>query len=83
MNTMVVRPIITYAATVWWPRVKFKTSKVELSKLKRMASLGFSGAIKTALTAAIEVSLDPPPLYLQLETEVKADLLEQSMETQI
>jgi hypothetical protein len=25
--TAVVRPIITYAATIWWPRVKFKTSQ--------------------------------------------------------
>jgi hypothetical protein len=31
--TVVVRPIVIYAATVWWPRFKFKTSKAELSKL--------------------------------------------------
>jgi hypothetical protein len=31
--TAVVRPIVN-AATVWWPRVKFKTSQAELSKLK-------------------------------------------------
>jgi hypothetical protein len=29
----VVRPIVTYTATVWWPRVKLKTSQAELSKL--------------------------------------------------
>jgi hypothetical protein len=37
--TAVVRPIVTYAATVWWPRVKFKTSQAELSKLQRVACL--------------------------------------------
>jgi hypothetical protein len=35
--TAVVRPIVTYAATVWWPRVKLKTNQAELSKLQRMA----------------------------------------------
>jgi hypothetical protein len=25
--TEVVRPIVTYAATIWWPRIKFKTSQ--------------------------------------------------------
>jgi hypothetical protein len=53
--TMVVRPIVTYATAVWWPRIKFKTSKVELSKLQRMACLGITGAMKTAPTAANEV----------------------------
>jgi hypothetical protein len=31
--TVTVRPIITDGVTVWWSRVKFKTSKAELSKL--------------------------------------------------
>ena len=37
--TVVVRPIITYAATIWWPRVKLKRSQAELSKLQRTAYL--------------------------------------------
>jgi hypothetical protein len=36
--TAVIRPIITYSITIWWPRVKLKTSKAELSKLQRLAS---------------------------------------------
>jgi hypothetical protein len=63
--TAVVRPIITYAATIWWPRVKFKTSQAELRKLQRMACLGITGAMRTAPTAAMEVLLGPP-LYLQV-----------------
>jgi hypothetical protein len=59
--TAVVRPIDTYSATVWWPRVKFKTSQAELSKLQRVACLGITGAIKTTPTAAMEVLLGPPP----------------------
>lgn len=54
---MVVRPIVTYAATVWWPRVKLRTSRAELGKLQRMACLGITGALKTAPIAIIEVIL--------------------------
>jgi hypothetical protein len=67
--TAVVRPIVTYAATVWWPRVKFKTSQAELSKLQRVACLGITGAIKTTPTATMEVLLRLPPLHLQVEAE--------------
>jgi hypothetical protein len=48
---------VTYAATVWWPRVKLKTRKAELSKLQRMTCLGITGAVRTAPTAAMS-SLD-------------------------
>jgi hypothetical protein len=65
----VVRPIVTYAATVWWPRVKYKTSQAELSKLQRVACLGITGAIKTTLTAAMEALFGHPPLHLQVEAE--------------
>jgi hypothetical protein len=40
--TTVVRPIVTYVATIWWPRVKLKTCQAELNKLQRMACLGIT-----------------------------------------
>jgi hypothetical protein len=55
--TVVVRPIVTYAATVWWPRMKYGTSRAELTKLQRMACLGITAAIRTTPTAALEVLL--------------------------
>jgi hypothetical protein len=58
--TMVLRPIFTYTATVWWPRVKYRTSRAELCKLQRMACLGITGAMRTAPTAGIEVLLGLP-----------------------
>jgi hypothetical protein len=60
---MGVRPIVTYAATVWWLRVKFRISRAELSKLQRMACLGITGTMRTAQMAAIEVPLELPPLH--------------------
>jgi hypothetical protein len=65
---MAAKPVVTYAATEWWTGVKFKTSKVKLNKLHRIAYLGITGLTKTAPTAAIE-SL---PLHLQLEAAVTA-----------
>jgi hypothetical protein len=69
--TAVVRPIVTYAATIWWPRVKLKISQEELSKLQRMACLGIAGAMRIAPTAAMEVLFGLPPLDLQVEAEAK------------
>jgi hypothetical protein len=57
IQTVVVRPIVTCAGTVWWPRVKFKTNRAELSKLQRLACFGITGAMRTAPRSAIEVLL--------------------------
>jgi hypothetical protein len=51
--TMVVRPTITYATTVWWPRIKFKTSRTKLEKLQRLAYLGKIGSVRTAPAATV------------------------------
>jgi hypothetical protein len=70
IRTVVVRPIVTYAATVWWNRVKLRIRRAELSKLQRMACLCITGAMRTTQTAAIEVLLEVPPLHLlRLEQE--------------
>jgi hypothetical protein len=68
--SVVVRPIVTYAAAVWWPR--FKTSQAERRKLQRMACLGITKAMRTGPTAAIEVLPALPPLFLQVEAQTKA-----------
>jgi hypothetical protein len=60
LYTVVVRPIVIYVTTVWWPKVKFKISKAELSKLQRMVCLVITGAMRTT-TAATEVLLGLPP----------------------
>jgi hypothetical protein len=66
-----VKPIVTYAATIWWPRVKLKTSQAELSKLQRMTCLGITGAMISAPTAAMAILLGLPPLHLQMDAEAK------------
>jgi hypothetical protein len=71
MYTAVVRLMVTYAATIWWPRVRLETSEAELSKLQKMVCLGITGAIWTAPTAAMEVLLGLTPLHLQVKAEAR------------
>jgi hypothetical protein len=49
-----------------------KTSRAELSKLQRLASLENTGAMRTTPTAAIEVLFTLPPLLLQWMVEAQA-----------
>jgi hypothetical protein len=71
LYTAVVRPIVTYPATIWWSRVKHKISQAERGKLQRMVCLGITGAMRIAPTAAMEVVLELPPLHLQVEAEAR------------
>jgi hypothetical protein len=66
---MIIRPFLTYGATVWWTRVNFNVSRRELNKLQRLACLAITGATKTTPTAAMEVLL---PLHVVIEAEAQA-----------
>jgi hypothetical protein len=63
--TTVVEPIITYTAKVGQPRVIFKASRTEFGKLKRLAILDITGAMRIA---PIEILLGFHPPHWQLET---------------
>jgi hypothetical protein len=51
--------------TVLWPRVKYKTRRVKLSKLQRLACLGITGDTRTA--AAVEGLLEPPSPQMKMD----------------
>jgi hypothetical protein len=59
---------------MWQPTVKSKTNRAELSKLRRLACLGITGAMTTAPTITIEVLLGLLPLHLQLEAGARAGI---------
>jgi hypothetical protein len=71
---MVVGPIITYAAVVWWPRFKYKMSQAKLSKFQSLVCLGVTGAMNMAPTAAVEVLMGLPPLDFKMEVEARAGI---------
>uniref|UniRef100_A0A146MFR7 Uncharacterized protein n=1 Tax=Lygus hesperus TaxID=30085 RepID=A0A146MFR7_LYGHE len=62
LYTAVVRPIITYASIVWWPKTRQATVQKNLTKVQRQACLGITGAMPTCPTAAMDVLLDLSPL---------------------
>jgi hypothetical protein len=66
--TVTVRPIVTYAATIWWHTVQHKISQAKVSKLQRMVCLEITGAMTTVPTAVMEALLGLPPLHLQVGT---------------
>jgi hypothetical protein len=72
---MVVRPRVTYAATMCWPRVKFETSRANLNKLQRLACLGITGAMRAAPTSANEVLLGFSPLQSRLRLRPEQELV--------
>lgn len=65
----VIRPIITYASLVWWPKVEQKTAQKWLQKAQRLACLGVTGAMRTCPTTAIEALINLLPLHLQIKKE--------------
>lgn len=71
LYTTVVKPKITYGATVWWPKVEQSTAKLELSKLQRLACICIMGAMSTTPTAAMETILNLPPLDIVIKAEAR------------
>jgi hypothetical protein len=53
---MVIRPVLTYSSTVWWPKVRYNVKRTQLSKIQRLACVATTGAMKITPTAAMEVS---------------------------
>jgi hypothetical protein len=47
IDTMVVRPMVTYALFVWWLEAKHTTASVELQKVEGQAFLLTTEALKS------------------------------------
>jgi hypothetical protein len=51
MYNLVIRLVLTYDSTVWWPRVTYRFSRTELSKLQRSAGLAVTEVMRITPTA--------------------------------
>ena len=71
-----VRQIVSYAALIWWPRIKKNVCMKELTQLQRTACIGITGAFRTTPTAALEVTIGLTPLPLWIEGEARASYSE-------
>ena len=69
LYTTIIRPYISYAVVVWWPRVNLKTVNNQFEHIQRLACLYITGAMRTTPTAALEiiVGLSPLPVYIRQE----------------
>ena len=66
------RPIVSYTALMWGPRIKNKVCMNELTQLQRKVCIGITGAFRTTPTAALEVAIGLTPLPLWIKGEARA-----------
>jgi hypothetical protein len=71
MYITMVKSIISYAALIWWPRIKKKVCGNELTQLQRTARVGIMGSFSTTPTAALKVTIGLTPLTLWIEGEAR------------
>lgn len=71
----IVRPMLAYAAFIWWPRCKIEAIQKQLAKLQRLALLSITGAMKSTPTAALEALLNIEPLHIYVESMARATCL--------
>jgi len=69
LYTAIIRPYISYAAVVWWPRVNLRTVNNQFEHIQRLACLYSTGSMSTTPTAALEIlfGLSPLPVYIRQE----------------
>jgi len=62
-----IRPIMSYAVTVWAPGLETRTCDLKLTSLQRRACMSVSSAYPGTPTAALEMLLGLPPLTFFLK----------------
>ena len=69
LYTAVIRPMVTYAAVVWWPHADQQGAGKQLEYIQQLACLYITGAVRTAPTSALEiiVGIVPLPIYIKQE----------------
>lgn len=71
LYTSIIRPYLTYAAVVWWPRTKVRSTISRLDKIQRLATVGITGAMRTTPSAALNILLALAPLDLIIQEEAR------------
>jgi ribonuclease HI len=69
--TSVIRPILTYAAVLWWKRAQRASVIRKIGHLQRLACICITGSMRSTPTSALEVLLLLPPLNIFIEREAR------------
>jgi ribonuclease HI len=67
--TSIVRPILTFAAILWWKKTTQQTVNRKIGSLQRLACLCVTGSMRSTPTSALEALLSLPPLSIFIEKE--------------
>lgn len=67
MYKAIIRPIITYGASIWWEAIEKGYNRKVLTKVQRLAAIGTTGVKKTTAQAALETILDLQPIELYIK----------------
>ena len=78
----VIRPMLCYAAVVWWPRIQYATVVRQLEHLQRLACLYVTSAIRTTPTAALELIVGLTPLAVHIKQQAMASCFRLQLNTQ-
>ncbi|RVE41603.1 hypothetical protein evm_013751 [Chilo suppressalis] len=79
LYTTIIRPIISYAAVVWWTKTIQVTTINKLRRLQRRACCAITGCMKTTPTSALETILNVRPLHLFIQQEAACTATRLSM----
>lgn len=73
--TVVIRPRITYASLVWWPKTEEKIAQQKLAKIQRLACMAITGAMRSTPSKALDAMLNLLQLHQFIKDEAKASAI--------
>ncbi|XP_062710910.1 uncharacterized protein LOC134288974 [Aedes albopictus] len=73
--TAIIRPKVTYASFVWWPKTREATTQSKLAKIQRLASIAVTGAMRSTPSKALDAILNLLPLHEYAQLEAEKELL--------
>ena len=78
----IIKPRITYASLIWWPKTKQKTAQIRFGKLQRLVTTSITGAMGSTPSKALDAILNFLPLsqIIQLEAGKNAIRLRRTKE---
>lgn len=71
----IVKPRITYASLIWWPKTMQRTALQRLDKLQRIAIASITGAMRSSPSKALEALLNMLPLHQYIKLDAMKSAL--------
>ena len=71
----IIRPRITYASLIWWPKTNEVSAKKKLEKLQGLVLRSIAGAMRSTPTIALDALFNILPLHQWIQLEAKREAL--------